>query len=95
MDQKGAKEGLSPGHWHAGLSASLAGVRPAIPTAARGSAIGEQARNSHRHLQRSRAWLGSSALALQSVRGLATGLPAEAEKPVLEVIDFLEHPELA
>jgi hypothetical protein len=66
-------------------------VRHAILTAARAKPLSEQARDYQLHLQRSRLWLGSVDLAIQGLRDLAQGLPAESLKPLQEAIGYLEH----
>ncbi|HEY1348035.1 MAG TPA: hypothetical protein VGF67_00245 [Ktedonobacteraceae bacterium] len=66
-------------------------VRQAIMAAARATSIDPSARDSQLHFQRSRLWLDSTDLALDGLRDLATGLPAQFLKPIQDAIRSVEH----
>ena len=66
-------------------------VRQAILAAARGKPLDERAREYQLYLQRTRLWLGSIDLALDGLRELAKGLPADSLKPVQEAIRYVKH----
>src|SRR6266581_3700091 len=66
-------------------------VSHAITAAARAKALSEQAREYQLHLHRSWLWHGGVEQALQGLRTLSTGLPAESLKPLQEAIRYLEN----
>ena len=59
--------------------------------AARAKPLDERARDYQLSLQRTRLWLGGIDLALDGLRDLAKGLPAEFLKPVQEAIRYVEN----
>ncbi len=66
-------------------------VRGAIYAAARGKPLSAAERDYQLVVHRSWLWHGHVAQAVQGLRRLATGLPAEALKPLKEAISYLEH----
>jgi hypothetical protein len=66
-------------------------VRGAIYVAARDKPLSASERDYQLFLHRSWLWHGNVDQAVQGLRRLATGLPAEALKPLKEAISYLEH----
>jgi len=66
-------------------------VKGAIYAAARAKPLSASERDYQLFVHRSWLWHGSVDRAVQGLRNLATGLPAEALKPLKEAITYLEH----
>jgi hypothetical protein len=63
----------------------------ALMTAARAKALWEQAGDYQLHFHRCSLWQGDVDQALQGLRALSSGLPAEALKPLEKAIRYLEN----
>ena len=66
-------------------------VRHAIAVAARAKPLSVGERDSQFSLHRSWLWYGQVDQAVQGLRSLATGLPAEALEAITKAITYLEH----
>ena len=66
-------------------------VSHAITVAARAKALSEHERDYQLFWHRSFLWQGGVDQALEGLRTLATGLPAETLKPIQEAMRYLEH----
>jgi hypothetical protein len=66
-------------------------VRHAILVAARAKPLCARERDYQLHLHRTWLWYGQVEQALQGLRTLATGLPAEAREAITKAITYLEH----